>query len=92
MTKVDLNLWQMRARRDSDLSSSTKVLVAELAYHFRLGMVRLPQAHLMETLGWSRPTLVRAFQQAVEQGWLVRERPDPGECNHYRATLPARLS
>ena len=92
MPKVDLDFWQLQSRRDRALSESTKVLLAEMAYHLRYGMDRLPQKHFATVLGWSDRTVRAAVRQAVEAGWLVSERVEYGESNRYRAILPGRLS
>ena len=92
MVEVDIDFWQLRTRRDPALSETTKVFLAEMAYHLRLGVDRMPQAHFSTLLGWSPTTVRLAVRQAVGEGWLIAERPEYGECNRYRASLPARVS
>jgi hypothetical protein len=84
MSHIDLDFWQLQSRRDRALSESTKVLLAEMAYHFRFGVDRMPQKHFATLLNWSEGTVKRAVRQAVAGRWLTSERVEHGESNRYR--------
>jgi hypothetical protein len=87
---ADLDFWESLARRDPDLRESTKVLLAEMAYHFRGRCHQMSQHYLAGLLHWSNPTVKRAVRQPVEHGWIVCERVEFGESNRYQPAFPGR--